>query len=75
MIDVFEKQKHEIDIEMLSVLLKTPIVAVNVKKGRGIEELAARVKDVVDLRHRTCHTFRGYEGGKKRPARKDLCTL
>ncbi|HQZ96629.1 MAG TPA: ferrous iron transport protein B [Pyrinomonadaceae bacterium] len=47
MIDVFEKQKHEIDIEMLSVLLKTPIVAVNVKKGRGIEELAARVKDVL----------------------------
>ena len=47
MIDVFEKQKHEIDIEMLSVMLKTPIVAVNVKKGRGIEELAAKVQEVL----------------------------
>src|SRR5580765_2953914 len=26
MIDVFEKQGHEIDIEMLSVLLKTPVI-------------------------------------------------
>ena len=47
MIDVFEKQKHEIDIEMLSVLLKTPIVAVNVKKGRGIEKLAEQVEAVL----------------------------
>ena len=47
MIGVFEKQKHEIDIEMLSVMLKTPIVAVNVKKGRGIEELAAKVQEVL----------------------------
>ena len=43
MIDVFEDQKHEIDIEMLAVLLKTPVVAVNVKSGRGIDELAAKV--------------------------------
>ena len=47
MIDVFEKQKHEIDIEMLSVLLKTPVVAVNAKTGRGIDELAAKVKEVL----------------------------
>ncbi len=46
MIDVFEDQKHEIDIEMLSVLLKTPVVAVNVKTGRGIDELAAKVAEV-----------------------------
>jgi ferrous iron transport protein B len=47
MIDVFEKQKHEIDVEMLSVLLKTPIVAINSKSGRGIEELAEKVKSVI----------------------------
>src|SRR5215203_2955393 len=28
MIDVFEKQKHEIDIEMLAALLKTPVIPV-----------------------------------------------
>ena len=47
MIDVFEKQKHEIDVEMLSALLKTPVVAVNAKTGRGKEELAAKVKEVL----------------------------
>ncbi|MFT3745582.1 MAG: ferrous iron transport protein B [Pyrinomonadaceae bacterium] len=47
MIDVFEKQKHEIDIEMLSVMLKTPIVAVNVKTGRGIDELSAKVDEIL----------------------------
>ncbi|MEQ1643177.1 MAG: ferrous iron transporter B, partial [Pyrinomonadaceae bacterium] len=46
MIDVFEDQKHEIDIEMVSVLLKTPVVAVNVKTGRGIDELAVKVAEV-----------------------------
>lgn len=47
MIDVFEKQNHEIDIEMLSVLLKTPVVAVNAKTGRGKDELAAKVREVL----------------------------
>ena len=47
MIDVFEKQKHEIDIEMLSVLLKTPVVAVNAKSGRGKGELAAKVNEIL----------------------------
>ncbi len=47
MIDVFEKQKHEIDIEMLSVLLKTPIVAVNAKSGRGIDELAEKAAEMI----------------------------
>ncbi len=47
MIDVFEKQKHEIDIEMLSVLFKTPIVAVNAKTRRGMDELAAKVDEVL----------------------------
>ncbi len=48
MIDVFEKQKHEIDVEMLSVLLKTPVVAVNAKTGRGTEELAAKITEVIN---------------------------
>lgn len=47
MIDVFEKQKHEIDVEMLSVLLKTPVIAVNAKTGRGKGELAEKVKEVL----------------------------
>lgn len=47
MIDVFEKQKHEIDVEMLAALLKTPVVAVNAKTGRGIEELAEKVGEVL----------------------------
>src|SRR5204862_7886514 len=29
MIDIFEKQGHEIDIDMLSTLLKCPVVAIN----------------------------------------------
>ncbi len=47
MIDVFEKEKHEIDVEMLSVLLKTPVVPVNAKSGRGRAELAAKIKEVL----------------------------
>lgn len=47
MIDVFEKQKHEIDVQMLSVLLKTPIVAVNSRSGRGMDELAETVLAVL----------------------------
>lgn len=47
MIDVFEKQKHEIDVEMLATLLKTPVVPVNAKTGRGRDELAAKVKEVL----------------------------
>ena len=46
MIDVFEKQQHQIDVEMLSVLLKTPVIAVNAKSGRGKDELAAKVAEV-----------------------------
>ena len=46
MIDVFEKQKHEIDVEMLSTLLKTPVVPINAKSGRGKEELSAKVGEV-----------------------------
>ena len=47
MIDVFEKQGHEIDIEMLAVLLKTPVVAVNAKSGRGRLDLAEKIGEVM----------------------------
>ena len=47
MIDVFEKQGHEIDIEMLAAQLKTPVVAVNAKTGRGTQELAEKVASVI----------------------------
>ena len=46
MIDVFEKQGHEIDVEMLAALLKTPVVAVNAKSGRGRKELAEKVAEL-----------------------------
>src|SRR6476620_624885 len=46
MIDVFEKQGHEIDIEMLSAQLKTPVIAVNAKSGRGRKELAEKVAEL-----------------------------
>lgn len=41
MIDLFERQLHEIDPEMLSAMLKCPVVEVNAKTGRGIDELRA----------------------------------
>ncbi|HRI04739.1 MAG TPA: ferrous iron transport protein B [Pyrinomonadaceae bacterium] len=47
MIDVFEKQGHEIDIEMLATQLKTPVVAVNAKSGRGTQGLAEQVAGVI----------------------------
>ncbi len=47
MIDAFERQKHEIDVEMLAVLLKSPVVAVNAKTGRGMRELAESVRNVM----------------------------
>lgn len=47
MIDVFEKQKHQIDIEMLSTLLKVPVVAVTAKTARGRRELAKKVYEVL----------------------------
>jgi ferrous iron transport protein B len=57
MIDVFEKQKHEIDIEMLSTMLKTPVVAVNSKTGRGKDELAEKVKSVIGTTPVVPYTF------------------
>lgn len=50
MIDVFEKQKHQIDIRKLSELLLAPVVEVNVKSGRGKGELVESVKKIVGSR-------------------------
>lgn len=47
MIDLFEKQKHQIDIRKMSQLLHVPVVAVNAAAGRGIAELADAVGSVI----------------------------
>jgi ferrous iron transport protein B len=47
MIDAFEKQQHQIDVEMLSTLLKAPVVPVNAKTGRGRDELSQKIREVV----------------------------
>ena len=46
MIDVFEKRKHEIDIEKLSASLGAPVIAVNAKADRGKADLAEKVLEV-----------------------------
>jgi len=43
MIDVFEKQGHEIDVEMLAAILKTPVIAVDARTGRGRTDLVNKV--------------------------------
>lgn len=43
MIDVFEKQKHEIDIERLAKKLGVRVVAIDAKSGRGVEDLEREV--------------------------------
>jgi len=47
MIDVFEKQQHEIDIDKLSASLGVPVIAVNASVGRGSEELSEAVSKLV----------------------------
>lgn len=47
MIDVFEKQKHQIDVGKLSELLHAPVVEVNVKSGRGKLELVESVNKII----------------------------
>jgi ferrous iron transport protein B len=47
MIDVFEKQKHEIDIKRLEKLLNAPVIPVNAKSNRGRSELAEKVLEVI----------------------------
>lgn len=47
MIDVFERQKHKIDVELLAKRLGAPVVRVDAKTGRGIDELANSVSGVL----------------------------
>lgn len=48
MVDVFEKQKHEIDTKKLSKMLGVPVVSITASSGRGIEKLAEQVSQVVN---------------------------
>ncbi|MGQ0541258.1 MAG: ferrous iron transport protein B [Blastocatellia bacterium] len=48
MIDLFEKQKHEIDTAKLSEMLGVPVVAVNSKTALGIEVLSETVESVIE---------------------------
>jgi ferrous iron transport protein B len=62
MIDVFEKRQHQIDRRKLSRLLKTPVIEVNAKTGRGRSELAESVEAVVGQPPREA-LFDGPENG------------
>jgi ferrous iron transport protein B len=62
MIDVFEKQKHEIDIRKLSEKLGTPVVAVNTKSWRGLGELGAAVNEAVHTHRSPTFTLDGKLG-------------
>jgi len=59
MIDVFEKQKHEIDTRKLERLLNVPVVRVNAKTGRGRDELAKKVIEVIRARPQVPHELNG----------------
>jgi ferrous iron transport protein B len=59
MIDVFEKRKHEIDIEKLSESLGVPVVAVNAKAERGRSELAEKVLESVGKKARIPYELNG----------------
>ncbi|MDI1242183.1 MAG: ferrous iron transport protein B [bacterium] len=55
MIDVFEKQQHEINIDKLSASLGVPVVAVNASADRGIHDLAEAVSQSLKSAH--AHKF------------------
>lgn len=63
MIDVFEKQKHLIDIERLSGILNAPVVAVNAKDDRGRDELVERVTKAVGKSVSVPHELNGGTSG------------
>ena len=62
MIDVFEKQKHEIDIVKLAAKLGTPVVAVNTKTWRGLDDLGAAVNKAVTTHPSPTFTLDGKLG-------------
>ena len=47
MIDVFDKQKHQIHIARLAKKLGVRVVAIDAKSGRGVEELEAQVEAAI----------------------------
>ena len=47
MVDIFEKEKHEIDTKRLSELLNAPVISVTASSGRGIEELSEQVLSAI----------------------------
>ena len=59
MIDVFEKRKHEIDIEKLSQNLGVPVIAVNAKAERGKTELADEVLAAVGRKGKIPYELNG----------------
>jgi ferrous iron transport protein B len=46
MVDIFEKQKHQIDTEKLSRLLQAPVIQVTASSRRGRDELAEKVREL-----------------------------
>lgn len=50
MVDLAEKQKHEIDAEKLGRLLGVPVVAVVAAQHSGIEELAEKILATIDIK-------------------------
>jgi ferrous iron transport protein B len=46
MVDIFEKQKHQIDTEKLSRLLQAPVIQVTASSRRGRGELAEKVREL-----------------------------
>lgn len=67
MIDLFEKQKHEIDIAKLSKSLGVPVVAVNAADGRGIEELALKVAAASEVPSSPNFRLNGNAAGENGP--------
>ena len=49
MIDEFENQSHEIDAEKLTAHLGVPVIPVTAADGRGIEELAETVSNLLQI--------------------------
>lgn len=49
MMDIFEKQKHRIDLTKMSRLLGVPVIAVNAAgTGRGLSELRQAVREAIE---------------------------
>lgn len=47
MIDEFERQEHEIDVDKLTKLLGVPVIPITASNKRGIEELTEKVNETI----------------------------